>query len=194
MNYDSIKVSIILPIYNVGAFFNECMNSVLNQFHKNLEVLLIDDGSTDDSGKIADSYAIKDNRVKVVHQDNSGVSRARNVGISMATGKYICFSDPDDVLKPDYVSYMLALCEDNKAEVGVCAEVFTTFMPSQRKPNLQIVDGEEAAAQILYGKITVGCYSKMYNREFLKKNKLHFLKMFILVKDLILMFIHFVLL
>ena len=174
MNYDSIKVSIILPIYNVGAFFNECMNSVLNQFHKNLEVLLIDDGSTDDSGKIADSYAIKDNRVKVVHQDNSGVSRARNVGISMATGKYICFSDPDDVLKPDYVSYMLALCEDNKAEVGVCAEVFTTFMPSQRKPNLQIVDGEEAAAQILYGKITVGCYSKMYNREFLKKNKLHF--------------------
>lgn len=174
MKHNDIKVSIVLPIYNVGQFFDDCMESVLTQSHRNIEVILVDDGSTDNSGQIADGYAIRDKRVKVVHQANAGVSRARNVGIEKATGEYVCFSDPDDILKKDYVEYMLSLCEDNQADVSVCAEVFTTFMPSQRVPNIQIVDGEEAAAQILYGKITVGCYSKMFRRDFLNDNKVRF--------------------
>lgn len=174
MTNNNIKVSIILPIYNVGRYFGKCMESVLGQSYSNIEIILVDDGSTDDSGLIADGYAVKDGRVRVVHQANSGVSHARNVGINEATGEYVCFSDPDDVLKEDYVAYMLRLCEESDAEICVCAEVFTTFMPSQRTADVKIVNGEEAAAQILYGKITVGCYSKMFRRDFLNKNNVRF--------------------
>jgi glycosyltransferase involved in cell wall biosynthesis len=112
--------------------------------------------------------------VKVIHQENGGVSKARNVGIENAIGKYICFSDPDDILKPDYVEYMVRLCEENNTEIGVCAEVFTTFMPTQRVANIQIVSGEDAAAQILYGKITIGCYSKIFRKSFLENNHIRF--------------------
>ena len=169
-----IKVSVILPIYNVGKYFAECMESVLDQTYSNIEVILVDDGSTDNSGKIADNYASKDKRVRVIHQANAGVSVARNVGINSATGKYVCFSDPDDILKKDYVEYMLSMCEENHAEISVCAEVFTTFMPHQCTPNVLVVSGEEAAAQILYGKITVGCYSKMFSKAFLATNNIRF--------------------
>ena len=169
-----IKVSIILPIYNVGKYFGECLESVLEQTHSNIEVILVDDGSTDNSGEIAESYAVRDKRIKVIHQANAGVSSARNVGIAAACGKYICFSDPDDILKKDYVEYMLTMCEENHADVSVCAEVFTTFMPNQCAPHIEVVSGEEAAAQILYGKITVGCYSKMFSRTFLNMNNIRF--------------------
>ena len=169
-----IKVSIILPIYNVGKYFGECMESVLSQTHSNIEVILVDDGSTDNSGEIADRYAARDKRIKVIHQANAGVSTARNVGIAAASGKYVCFSDPDDILKKDYVEYMLAMCEENHADVSVCAEVFTTFMPNQCAPCVEVVSGEEAAVQILYGKITVGCYSKMFSKTFLDTNNIHF--------------------
>ena len=169
-----IKVSIILPIYNVGKYFEECMESVLSQTHSNIEVILVDDGSTDNSSEIADEYAAKDKRIRVIHQTNAGVSTARNVGIDAACGKYICFSDPDDILKDDYVEYMLAMCEDNHADVSVCAEVFTTFMPNQCAPHVEVVSGEDAAVQILYGKITVGCYSKMFSKTFLDANNIRF--------------------
>lgn len=174
MKYEKTKVSIIIPIYNVGVYFKECIESVLSQKYKEIEIILVDDGSTDNSGLIADEYALKDNRIKVIHQENSGVSTARNVGIDHATGDFVCFADPDDVLKPDYVEYMVELCMNNECDVAVCAEVFTTFMPNQRKENIEIIDGEEAAAQILYGKITVGCYSKIYRKQFLNDNKLRF--------------------
>ena len=105
----TVKVSIILPIYNVGPFFEQCMVSVVGQTYKNLEIILVNDGSTDDSGEIADSFARTDSRIKVIHQSNHGVSYARNTGIKNATGDYICFSDPDDILQPDYVKYMLSL-------------------------------------------------------------------------------------
>ena len=173
---EDIKVSIILPIYNVGKYFSECMNSIFNQSHKNIEIILIDDGSTDDSGQQADVFAEQDKRVRVVHKTNGGVSSARNVGIKIATGDYICFSDPDDILKKDYVSYLLDLCLKNDVDISVCAEVFTPFMRIQPNANVKVVTGEEAATEILYGKITVGCYSKMFKTTFLKDNSIHFLE------------------
>ena len=173
---EDIKVSIILPIYNVGKYFSECMNSIFNQSHKNIEIILIDDGSTDDSGQQADVFAEQDKRVRVVHKTNGGVSSARNVGIKIATGDYICFSDPDDILKKDYVSYLLDLCLKNDVDISVCAEVFTPFMRIQPNANVKVVTGEEAATEILYGKITVGCYSKMFKTAFLKDNSIHFLE------------------
>ena len=163
-----------MPIYNVGIYFRDCLDSALSQTHENFELILVDDGSTDDSGSIAEEYAAKDSRVIVFHQENHGVSTARNVGIENATGEYICFSDPDDILKPDYIEYLLGLCISNNVDIGVCAELFTTFMPSQREDCLTVVSGEDAAVQILYGKITVGCYSKIFRRNLLMKKNIRF--------------------
>ena len=86
MNY---KVSLIVPMYNVAKYIKTCIDSILTQSYKNLELILVDDGSPDDSGKIADQYAVKDERVKVIHKQNAGVSAARNTGIDAATGDYI---------------------------------------------------------------------------------------------------------
>ncbi len=96
-----IKISIIIPIYNSGLYLRQSIESVLNQTYKNIEVILIDDGSTDDSGIICDEYAQRDKRVVVIHKKNAGVSAARNKGINVATGDFIAFLDADDRLDID---------------------------------------------------------------------------------------------
>ena len=93
------KVSIIVPIYNSEKYMNKCIESILNQTLTEIEIILVNDGSTDNSGKIIDNYAKKDNRIKVIHQQNSGPSVARNKGISTAKGKYIGFVDSDDYIE-----------------------------------------------------------------------------------------------
>ena len=95
------KISIIIPVYNVESYIDRCMESILAQDYENIEVLLVDDGSNDNSGYLCDKYAQKDNRVKSFHKPNGGVSSARNFGIAHAEGKYISFVDPDDWLERD---------------------------------------------------------------------------------------------
>ncbi len=95
------KISIIVPVYNVEKYIRDSLNSALAQTYKNIEIILIDDGSKDSSGKICDEYKQKDSRIKVVHQKNKGLSGARNVGLDNATGKYIMFLDPDDLYETD---------------------------------------------------------------------------------------------
>ncbi|MBR5939263.1 glycosyltransferase family 2 protein, partial [Candidatus Saccharibacteria bacterium] len=118
------KVSIIVPIYNTAKYLSTCLNSIKNQSYENLEIILIDDGSSDDSGKVADDYAKKDSRFKVIHQKNAGQSAARNVGIKKATGKYLGFTDSDDQIKPDFVKSLLKLYEKNHASIAVCGHQY----------------------------------------------------------------------
>ena len=92
------KISVIVPIYDVEKFLAECIESIINQSYENLEIILVDDGSHDNSGKIADEYAKKDERIKVIHKPNGGLSDARNAGLQIATGEYLMFSDSDDFL------------------------------------------------------------------------------------------------
>ena len=92
----SIKFSIIIPVYNVEKYLNECVDSVLNQTYKYMEIILVDDGSTDSSPQICDSYAEKDNRIRAIHKENGGLSSARNAGIKNMTGDYVLFLDSDD--------------------------------------------------------------------------------------------------
>lgn len=96
---NSIKISIIVPIYNVEKYLSECIDSLINQTYKNIEIILVDDGSTDKSGKICDEYAKKDSRIIIMHKKNGGVSNARNKGIKIASGDYIAFVDSDDWIK-----------------------------------------------------------------------------------------------
>ena len=101
-----VIVSIIIPVYNTEKYIEKCILSVLKQKFQDFEVLLIDDGSTDSSGKICDKYIEHDERISVVHQTNQGLSAARNVGIKRAKGKYICFIDSDDIIAEDYLSIL----------------------------------------------------------------------------------------
>ena len=91
------KVSVIIPVYNVEKYLQKCLDSVINQTYKNLEIICVDDGSPDNSGGILDAYAQNDSRIIVIHQENAGVSAARNRGLDAATGEYIAFVDSDDV-------------------------------------------------------------------------------------------------
>ena len=119
----STKVSVVVPIYNTAKYLPECLDSLLAQTHQDLEIILIDDGSTDESGKIADDYAKKDKRIKVIHQKNAGQSAARNRGIKEATGEFLSFVDSDDKLKPDFIKKLLAGYEKNTStstSISVC--------------------------------------------------------------------------
>lgn len=100
------KVSVIVPIYNVEDYLEECINSIINQTYKNLEIILVDDGSKDSSGKMCDNYQKKDDRIRVFHKKNGGLSDARNEGIKRATGKYICFVDSDDYIENNYIELL----------------------------------------------------------------------------------------
>lgn len=113
------KVSIIVPIYNTAKYLPKCLDSIINQTHQNLEIILVDDGSTDDSKKIADRYTKKDKRVKVIHQKNQGQSAARNTGLSKATGDYISFIDADDEIKKSFIQNLLSTYSDNTS-LSVC--------------------------------------------------------------------------
>ena len=93
-------ISVIVPVYNVSAYLPECLDSILSQDYEKLEVILIDDGSTDDSGAICDAYAQRDNRIRVIHQKNGGAAAAKNAGLRAATGEYLSFADSDDFLEP----------------------------------------------------------------------------------------------
>lgn len=111
------KVSVIVPIYNVEKYLNRCVDSVLNQTYKNLEIILVDDGSPDKCGAISDSYKNNDNRVKSLHKKNGGLSDARNYGMKYATGEYVLFLDSDDWLKEEMIETLIKLILEYKADI-----------------------------------------------------------------------------
>lgn len=121
------RVSVIVPIYNVSAFVTACVDSILSQTHQDLEVLLVDDGSTDGSGKICDDYAQADPRVRTIHRPNGGLSAARNSGLDVATGEYIICIDGDDVVTDDHVERLLA--EFNHPDVDIAIAQFQSTQP-----------------------------------------------------------------
>ena len=108
---DKSLVSIIIPVYNSEMYIKKCLNSVVSQTYKKLEIILVDDGSTDNSSQICDNYADNDNRIKVIHQSNGGQASARNNAIKFANGDYILYVDSDDILTVDHVEYLVNLKE-----------------------------------------------------------------------------------
>lgn len=108
-----MKISVIIPVYNVEKYLKRCLDSVISQKYKNLEIILIDDGSTDNSGKICDEYAQKDKRIIVIHKENGGLSDARNKGLEVCTGDYISFVDSDDWIEEDFFEYVVNNAKDN---------------------------------------------------------------------------------
>lgn len=113
------KTSIIVPIYNVEKYFDKCVNSLINQTLKDIEIILVDDGSLDNSGKMADEYALKDKRIKVFHQTNKGLGPARNSGIKLATGEYVAFVDSDDWVNLDMYEKLYSVAVKNNSDIVV---------------------------------------------------------------------------
>ena len=113
-------ISIVVPIYNVEKYLHRCVDSLLNQTYGNYEIILVDDGSTDDSLEICDEYRLKDKRVQVIHQDNGGLSRARNSGIKIAKGEYIAFVDSDDWVSEYYLETLINTARNTGADIVEC--------------------------------------------------------------------------
>ena len=115
-----MKLSIIIPVFKVEQYLEKCINSILSQTYKNFELILVDDGSPDNSPQICDEYAKKDDRIIVIHKANGGVSSARNAGIDIATGKYIGFVDPDDYIENNMYELMMNKIEEYQANIVIC--------------------------------------------------------------------------
>lgn len=110
-------VSFIIPIYNAEKYLDECIKSIIKQTYSNFELLLVNDGSTDNSAIICDTYANKDSRIKVIHKINGGVSSARNIGLDNAKGEYICFVDADDVIHPKLLETTLSVLMETQQDI-----------------------------------------------------------------------------
>lgn len=127
-----MKVSIIVPVYNTEQYLEECLDSIQKQSYKNIEVILVDDGSKDQSGAICDRYAAADDRFVVLHNTNHGVSYSRNHGLKVATGEYICFVDSDDMVDENYVQFLLDAAQKYQADV-VCCSMVRFYEDGQRE-------------------------------------------------------------
>ncbi|MCR2822026.1 glycosyltransferase [Lederbergia panacisoli] len=114
------EVSIIVPVFNVEDYLVRCIESIISQTIKNIEIILVNDGSTDKSGQICDKYAIVDQRIKVIHKENGGLSSARNAGIKIASGFYLGFVDSDDYINPNMYKNLYELCQKTDSDIGVC--------------------------------------------------------------------------
>lgn len=143
---NELKISVVVPAYNAEKYLGDCIRSVINQTYVNWELVLIDDGSNDQSGEIADRYKQIEKRIKVIHKDNAGVSAARNLGIDMSTGDYVMFLDADDELTSDCMETLLNIALANKADI-VAGRTCGELSGSEKK--LTIWRGEEAVRRSL---------------------------------------------
>ena len=163
-------LSVIIPVYNVEQYLERCVLSVVYQTYRNLEILLIDDGSKDNSGEICDQLARSYNRIRVLHKENGGLSDARNAGLSLAKGEYITFLDSDDYIHPETYSILISQMEENEADITECrtVKVYSTFPPMLKIEAAQIIrmNREEAMLSSYDWKyFTAVVWNKIYKRE-----------------------------
>lgn len=172
-------VSVIVPIYNVEQYLKECCDSILSQTYPNIELVLVDDGSTDKSSTIASDIAKQDKRVVLINRENGGLSAARNTGISRATGKYILFVDSDDWIEPNCLELLCDNIEQYGADVSCChaqyVDVHGIIRPSRAMSGVESLSAPhilENALQVKDFRTSACC--KLYNREFLERHQLRF--------------------
>ena len=171
------KISIIVPIYNVANNLHRCIDSILSQTYMELEVILVDDGSIDESATICDEYAIQSRLIKVIHKKNGGSASARNAGISVATGDYITFVDGDDWIENDGIEKMMLCAETTDSDI-VMAD-FTIEQSdgscSVRKEGFCNPDATELMKAMMTGKLHGSNCNKIYRRSLIVANDIHFI-------------------
>lgn len=174
---DDDLISIIVPVYNVEKYINRCIETIIKQDYKNIEILLIDDGSTDESGNICDEFEKKYSNIKVIHQKNQGLSKARNVGIKMSSGKYIGFVDSDDYIERDMYDVLHKNMLKYDADISVCDYIkIAENMKSCKKSNINsktiIYDEMAPKMKELLTEENLNNYvwNKLYKRDLFDKN------------------------
>lgn len=166
-------VSIIVPVYNVEEYIEKCLDSILGQTYRNLEIIVVDDGTPDRSADIADAYAKKDDRLKVLHHKNGGLSVARNRGYEAAHGKYILFVDSDDALAPDAVTYMLGLIENMGANFAASLNRYDVFEQNQiNQDKFMLIKADDMLEGIEYNTYPQEVWNKIYRKSFLDENNI----------------------
>ncbi len=166
-------ISLIIPVHNVRSYLCECLNSAIKQTYRNLEVLVIDDGSDDGSGTICDEYQMRDHRISVIHQENRGLSTARNTGLDRIKGEYVAFLDSDDAFHPNMIMTLWRQIEKTKAEIAASSishhDTETDMKETNRCDLLRqenaIITSVEAMHLLLERKIPHAVWNKMYKRE-----------------------------
>lgn len=145
------KISIIVPIYNVEPYLRKCLDSIVGQTYRNLEIILVDDGSTDNCGAICDEYAARDGRIIVIHQLNGGLSKARNSGLDIASGSYLGFVDSDDWIELDMFEYLISNALSEDANICICGryEEYLQHSRSRGWPRRELLTREDAMEGLL---------------------------------------------
>lgn len=172
MNKEIPKVSVIVPIYNIDRYLQSCIDSILAQTYSYIEIILVNDGSSDQCGFICDRNSKVDERIRVIHKENGGLSSARNEGLNAAIGKYVAFIDGDDTIHQKFVEILVDLCEKYECDIAVCD--FLTVMeaslklPLNPQQSLIFYTGQQALSALCIGndgvKYSIAC-NKIYKRE-----------------------------
>ncbi len=164
-------ISIIVPVYNVEKYLHKCIDSIIGQTYKNLEILLIDDGSTDRSGIICDDYSAKDSRIKVIHKENGGQASARNLALTIAKGEYIGFVDSDDWIEPDMYEILYNAIIDNNADISMCGRNNISESSGLAKPffsypiGFSLSNSEAIKRFLLFDGIDSAGWDKLFKRK-----------------------------
>lgn len=167
-------ISVIVPSYNVAPYLQRCVDSLISQTYSNLEIILVDDGSTDDTGKLCDKIAESDSRIKVIHKENGGLSDARNAGIDIATGEFYSFIDGDDFIEPDTYEVMMKEMENPRVSIAAGGFIVTDVQGNNRismSPERQYLTKEEAFMDLLGGEnyITQSSCNKLFRSSLFEK-------------------------
>ena len=166
-------VSVIVPVYNVLPYLHEALDSLIGQTYRELEIILIDDGSTDGSGEVCDGYAERDQRICVIHQENKGLSAARNIGLDRANGNYIAFLDPDDAFHSESIEKLLSSMIHENADMALCKysiQHTTEKMEWSSSDKLQpliaagIYDRSPVLDALITGNLNVNVWNKLYKK------------------------------
>lgn len=172
--YNNSFVSVIIPVYNVEKYLMRCIQSVLTQTYENYEVILVDDGSTDSSGKMCDDFARLDNRVHTFHKTNGGLSDARNFGVIRSKGEYVVFVDSDDYVSKDYVEYLVTLRKRYNVDIAVARFVSYTkddYHFNQNADDEKCLTTEEALIAMMYKiNFSVSANAKIYKKELVERH------------------------
>lgn len=165
------KVSVVVPVYKVENFIDQCLHSIQNQTYKNLEILLVDDGSPDNCPAICDTYAAQDSRIKVIHQKNAGLSKAREKGVQYATGEYVAFVDSDDWIEENAIEEMLSAAEKHNADMVICDwKVFDKEHPNGMPRSQESLEGaslSDIREGFLLDRFSNFMWNKLYRRSLL---------------------------
>ena len=181
-------VSIIIPVYNTAQYLDECLESVTKQTYRDIEILLINDGSKDNSLEICNKWAKLDERIKVFDNENHGVSYTRNFGIGKSCGKYIAFVDSDDVISCDYIALLISLLEDTDAQLVLCSNInFNNLFPAYFLSNNKVVL-KENFEEVFYNYTCAMPWGKIFIKEILLNNNISFDETIHVCEDLLFCF------